>query len=249
MGKTCYVCGINYLTVEENFNKNSRLKDGCERFCKICSRERYKRQYQIHKDKIKEQNNKYYHENPEIYINYRKNNVEKLNEKQRAYNKIHKQDVLSKKKIYRETNREKILECKRRYRQDNPEKIKQYRKDHADKFLIYTTNRRAIKAGLPSNYTANTWENAVLHFNGECAYCGRKTKLTQDHFIPVSNSGEYTRNNILPVCGSCNPSKSKNNFFEWYPKQKFYSQKRERKILRYLNYDPNTKCQQLALLI
>ena len=62
-------------------------------------------------------------------------------------------------------------------------------------------------------------------------------QLHQEHFIPLSKGGGYTHNNIIPACRSCNSSKWNNNFFDWYPKQEFYSEEKENFILNFiLNY-------------
>lgn len=95
--------------------------------------------------------------------------------------------------------------------------------------------------------TIKQWEECEKAFVYKCAYCGKKRKLTQDHFIPLSKGGEYSLNNIVPVCLSCNSSKLDNDFFEWYPKQPFYSELRERRILKYLNYNKKLY-QQLSIL-
>lgn len=71
-------------------------------------------------------------------------------------------------------------------------------------------------------------------------------QLHQEHFIPVSDKGEHTINNIIPACRSCNSSKGNKNFFEWYPDYKHYDKKRENFILEYLNY-MDDDAQQLAL--
>ncbi len=68
-------------------------------------------------------------------------------------------------------------------------------------------------------------------------------RLEQEHFVPISSNGPYTANNIIPACKSCNSSKRDSDFFSWYPKQPFYSKRREAKILRYLNYDNDGKQQ------
>lgn len=109
--------------------------------------------------------------------------------------------------------------------------------------------RRENKRLTPKEFVLTTeqWVNCKKEFNNNCAYCGKKRKLTQDHFIPLSKNGEYSINNIIPVCSSCNSSKLDNNFFEWYPKQPFYSKSREKRILNYLNYNENLN-QQLSIL-
>jgi len=129
------------------------------------------------------------------------------------------------------------------------DKMKEWRKSNPDKLQVNRVKRRTLKRGLPSTFTVNDWHKCKEHFNGKCAYCGYEGALSQDHFIALSKGGEYTKNNIIPVCGNCNTRKNNKNFFEWYPKQEFYSKKREQKILKYLNYDKKTQCQQLTLSI
>lgn len=97
-------------------------------------------------------------------------------------------------------------------------------------------SRRAREKGLESSFTIKQWEDVKSFFKGRCAYCGQETELTMDHFIAVANGGEYSRDNILPACFSCNSDKSAHDFFEWYPEKPFYSQTRERFLLKYLNY-------------
>jgi len=110
---------------------------------------------------------------------------------------------------------------------------------------VKVQRRLAIKKQLLSNLTPEQWITVKEKFKGVCCYCGEEKPLTIEHFIPVKNSGELTINNVLPSCLSCNSSKGAKQFFEWYPKQAFYSKKREQKILKYLNY--KNEIQQFSL--
>lgn len=143
------------------------------------------------------------------------------------------------KKIYYKNNREKLAKQKKEYRKtDRWKKLKRFSNE----------KRRTNKLKLESNFTKQQWKNCIKHFNNSCCYCGNKVEIfSMDHFIPLSKGGEWTVNNIVPACMSCNSSKRANDFFKWYPKQEFYSKQREQKILKYLNYD-NNHMQQLALL-
>ncbi len=105
--------------------------------------------------------------------------------------------------------------------------------------------RKARKSGLVATFTYKQWLACKTAFNNRCAYCGEEKDLTQDHFIPSTNGGGYSKDNIIPVCHICNSSKSDSDFFEWYPQQTFYSKQREQKLLKYLNYKGNY--QQLAI--
>ena len=66
--------------------------------------------------------------------------------------------------------------------------------------------------------------------NLRCAYCNKVIEAaTVEHFIPIAKGGTLTKENVLPVCLSCNTSKQDKDFFEWYPQQEFYSKERKRK--------------------
>lgn len=107
--------------------------------------------------------------------------------------------------------------------------------------------RKARQAQLPATMTRAAWESCKKYFNRSCAYCGKPLeRLTQDHFIPLARGGEYTAENIIPACGSCNSSKNSSDPFCWYPRQPFYDTKRWTKITKYLGYKENT--QQLSFL-
>lgn len=78
------------------------------------------------------------------------------------------------------------------------------------------------------------WNEVILHFDNECAYCGKKVNLTFDHFHPFSKGGDFGKGNIIPACRRCNSSKHNKLFQDWYPKQKFYSSDRMKKVLDYI---------------
>jgi len=144
-------------------------------------------------------------------------------------------------RTYYLNNKQRMKECQKKYRENNKEMVMVYQK-------IIAQKRRAEKNGLPNSYNRTEWVKTKKHFNNKCAYCGKEAKLTQDHFVPLSKGGEYTINNIVPACKSCNSSKNNRDFFEWYNGQPYYSKQRERKVLNYLNYNTKSKIQQLALI-
>jgi hypothetical protein len=170
------------------------------------------------------------------------------------YNKVYHQEnrdtISSQSKIYRRKNRDTLLQKMRTWTQENKEvlaiKKKAYRLSHPEETRIRGHNYRAKKRKLPHTLTVKQWETIKLHFNNQCAYCGAKTSLQQDHFLAVKKGGEYAVTNIIPACAFCNNSKNDNFFTEWYPKYKDYSKKREQKILRFLGYKNGV--QQLTLV-
>ena len=87
------------------------------------------------------------------------------------------------------------------------------------------------------DFSHQEWKEAVIYFQGECAYCGctprKGQRLTRDHLEPVSTGGRTIQSNIVPACGSCNSSKGAEDFKDWYMKQPFFSQERLNRIFKW----------------
>jgi 5-methylcytosine-specific restriction endonuclease McrA len=96
-----------------------------------------------------------------------------------------------------------------------------------------STGSKARKARIKQmvkNYSKEDWQKALDYFGG-CAYCNEKRDdLQQDHFIPVNDGGQYTPDNIVPACPSCNSRKQKIDPFEWLVV-------RERRLREYLKIE------------
>jgi len=258
--KICSKCKIELPLDTVHFGMSSRTKDGFKCECKECKRKCYKanadkyhKYYQINKEhkaeynkkyklenieKIAEYNKGYYEQNAirerDRYKKYHKENIEKINITRKKYRIKHKEKLKDKRSIsyYSNINKERL-------------RMKNYRENNRESFRLREHNRNAAKRELTSNLTIEQWEEIKKCFDNKCAYCGKENKLEQEHFIPLSGGGEYTINNIIPACKSCNCSKNNKYFFEWYPKYKYYSKHREEKVLKYLRYKDNN--QQLAL--
>ena len=144
------------------------------------------------------------------------------------------------KKLWNIKNKDSEVIRKRIWNEENKEKItlqhKIWNQNNKDKCNIMGNLRRSRKKELLSTLTKNQWENIKLYFNNRCAYCNKETPLEQEHFISLVKGGEFTINNIICACRSCNSSKKDRNFYEWYPKHKSYSKQREKKILKFLGY-------------
>lgn len=156
--------------------------------------------------------------------NYKQEHKENIKKLGRKYWNAHKDRLNKNKKIYRKNNIEKIKEQDKKYRLKHPESRK-----------IQSQLRRARENHVAATLTSNEWNEIKEYFNNKCAYCGTETNLTQDHFVPVSKGGAYTKENIVPACISCNCSKNNKDFFEWYPTSEHYSTKRESRILSYVD--------------
>ncbi len=68
--------------------------------------------------------------------------------------------------------------------------------------------RRARLMGAKVNdLTPAQWTALKALYGQRCAYCRKKTKLTQDHVIPLIKDGNHTESNVVPACRSCNSKK------------------------------------------
>lgn len=270
--RRCKFCTREYL---KNYYENNKDKARQRQQERYKNNKEYilaqtKEYAKCNKEAIAAQKHKYYKEHFDEIAQKSKAYRESHKEYQSTYHKQyrikHHSELVAYHKEYRETNRDTLNEQKRLDRIQNPQKYREYesRRDKEQRKIINkryraslkgktahninNIKRKTLKRSLPSDFTKADWEGCVKHFNGCCAYCGEKTELlSQDHFIPLVKMGEFTKNNVICCCTTCNSSKQDFDFFEWYPKQLFYSKKQERKILNYLNYDTKTQYQQLAL--
>lgn len=166
--------------------------------------------------------------------NYNLENRDKIIIRKREYNNKRKKEIAEYNKKYYINNSENIKLRVKRWIEENPEKSKELSRRS---FHI----RNSRKKKLLSTFTKSEWNECKKYFeneNGvtECAYCGKEMKrVTQDHFIPVSKGGNYSKDNILPACSSCNSSKCNKDFDEWYFSKGFYSEERRNKVYTYLN--------------
>jgi hypothetical protein len=240
----------------DDFYKKANGIGGKESRCKDCKK-RYSKEYENinqekvrkrkrnynakHKEEKKKYNQEYYENNKEKIIDDYYNNKEKHSEYKKRYRKENKEKLLLKERKRYQEKRENILGYAKKYYASEKGKIAKAKERH---------KRRSLKKKSYSfvNYKENDWLECLSFFNHRCAYCGEESPLEKEHFIPLINGGEFTINNIIPACKSCNSSKNNKCFFDWYPNYRHYSRCRERKILKYLNYDKSNTYQQLSIL-
>jgi 5-methylcytosine-specific restriction endonuclease McrA len=151
---------------------------------------------------------------------------EETRKRQEKYYRANIDAIRRRMRRYNAEHRERKREYNKRYRQSNIEKLKahdrEYRKLHPDKMRMQSHKKHARKRALPRDFNAADWIRSLIYFHGVCAYCGhpasfldRDQVLHHDHFIPLSQGGPYTVDNILPACQNCNLSKHHQNPKEW----------------------------------
>lgn len=248
--KICTKCGKELPTTSEYFHVRKDSRDGFRNDCRECSSKYHKQYHQENKEHKKRYMKQWYQENKECTKQYYQDNKEKIKQYSKQYYHDNKEHYSQLNKQWHQENKEHRKQCKQQWHQENKEHClqyaKQWRKLNKDKVAIYDARRRTLKKQLPSTLISKQWKGIKEEFNNQCAYCGEQLPLEQDHFIALSKGGEYTHNNIIPACKSCNSSKNNKDFFEWYPQQESYSKEREKKILGFLNYVEDDK-QQLTI--
>lgn len=229
--KKCSKCLTEYPQTKEYFYGDRGKKDGLTTQCKRCKNNYHKEYVTNNSDKLKTY---------QLEYNSNKENKERKRKTDKRYREENREKKIQYHKEYYEKHKEKLKSRARAYNLANRKQISEQKKNNYSTFrgkalaLKRKQKRRSILKTLPTGFTVDEWRKCLVHFNNSCAYCGDQAKLEQEHFVAVNNGGGYTKDNILPSCLRCNRSKRDYDFFEWYPEQDYYSQKRENKIINYL---------------
>jgi len=266
--KFCIKCGDELLATEEFFHK--RVDNGVAKLkstCKKCTSLQGIGNYATNRDAIRERQKKSHDKNKdESNARSRERYQNGGKEKKSAYY-VENKDVINEKATKRrEANRENIRVIAREYskrpevmkrkaeqRKANPEKYRNrynlyYRGEGKERIIAIGKRRDAKKKNAVATLTPEQWLDTLESFGNCCVYCGDKlTNVQQDHVIPVSSGGGYTKKNMLPACKSCNSSKHNHSLEEWYPKQPSFSPERLTKIHSWIGFDSKSNTQQLAL--
>lgn len=123
----------------------------------------------------------------------------------RNYDKRNPTNAVDKVKRWIRNNRNKYLEYEKQ------RKRKAYYKNLEKSRLqgvINSNKRSASKKGNGGTFTVEEWIEIKNKYGNKCLRCGRSdVKLTMDHVTPISLGGRHEKENIQPLCKSCNSSK------------------------------------------
>jgi 5-methylcytosine-specific restriction endonuclease McrA len=79
----------------------------------------------------------------------------------------------------------------------------------------YKHVRRARINSCEVRATPKIIEEARKNAGDRCYYCGRKSKLTLDHFVPLAKGGDHCVSNLVFACSPCNSRKRDLDPFEF----------------------------------
>lgn len=180
--KRCTHCK-KYKTLDQ-FNKNRAMKDGLQNQCKECQHASVKKCDDAHREQRREHGKEWYYANREEAK--AKNNARcrerwKNDPAYRAHKNQQKQDLYYNNPAYRD----------RQLKQSS----------------FHSRKRRAIKLGSNTSFTEQQWKDLCNKYGNRCLRCGKKTKLTRDHVVPLTRGGSNDISNIQPLCSTCNHKK------------------------------------------
>ena len=162
--KVCTKCKRILVAYRGNFNKARKGKWGLESKCRQCSKQ------------------------------YRKDNIERIREKERQYYKEHKEERLKYHEQYREEHKEELLEKKREYYKENREKIleyqKQYYKDNQEIILkrvneYRKNNIEIIKERKKKYYEDNPHIQFNSHTKRRCKLESQGRGITKEQWVEM----------------------------------------------------------------
>ena len=110
-------------------------------------------------------------------------------------------------------NKEKIYNRVRNGVEMNRETVRFYAKNSAHKHRernYQQTKKRRLLISVTGNFTKQEWEEIKKAHNYICKICKRQEpeiKLTIDHIKPIMRGGLHARENIQPLCSTCNKRK------------------------------------------
>lgn len=257
--KRCSVCHQEYPATNEFFYRDKSRNYHLTSRCKVCFTQAKKhwreqnrdkdraaslRWQKNHPEKARARNKRFRDRHPEQELDRhtrnRLKNPDPYRQATRRWRLKHIDQAKAYWKRYRAANRDILRQKDRqRYYADwdkGKAKARQWQRNHPQKGRIAAQRRKARKSKVMSTFTVAHWRLALVYWRGCCAYCGNPPRLWdnpqvlhQDHFIPLSKGGNYTPDNILPVCQECNLGKRNNDPAEWLT-QRFGKRKATQKL-------------------
>lgn len=131
------------------------------------------------------------------------------------------------------------IRVRRAWEFENAEILREKRREYAfknrDRRNLIEARRTARKRSLPDTMTKEEMDEVVATYHGNCVICGDPYEHL-DHFIPIATGrGGTTRENIVPMCSTCNLSKNSSNPFKWSQRLEEFKRERFYYLIAYLS--------------
>ncbi len=178
----------------EYFHKKQDGKYGLNSYCRLCARQRATDWAKRNPEKASERTGR-----------WERNNREKRNQIKRNWYHSEGKEVRAIKR------REKY------HREGGAARLRERRAKRPWLYRLFWHLRITRKRSLPDTLTNQEWQATLHDWDHHCAVCGATDDITADHWIPLASPdcAGTTKNNMIPLCGSCNYSKSDNDPLEW----------------------------------
>lgn len=187
--KTCCHCKQDKPTTE--FHKNVRAKDGLRAQCRACTKKINRASVLRHHEKRKAEKRAEYQR-------------KKDSPEYKAYVKAYQAETKDKKREY---DREYRRKNAGRYREQSREWVRRNPEKRAAVVRCYTAKRRSwTKSGVGAAELAQ-WTAEQPKRCYWCG-CGCKRNYHVDHYVPLSQGGSHTIDNLVIACGPCNLRKN-----------------------------------------
>ncbi len=115
---------------------------------------------------------------------------------------------------WKDANREQVREASRiRYYEimlTDPEHIRKLRRDYAKTpygRVLYRQAQELRRRGTPYTQESLEWIASIDWSTEICTYCEDAPATEIDHILPIAKGGTGERENLTPVCRTCNARK------------------------------------------
>jgi 5-methylcytosine-specific restriction endonuclease McrA len=82
-----------------------------------------------------------------------------------------------------------------------------YAKSNRDVIAVVSANRAAKKHGDSSVLLVKDWREVLALCGEVCLCCGSLDGISLDHIVPLSAGGRNVKENLQPLCMTCNRKK------------------------------------------
>lgn len=227
--KRCIKCLVDKTLV--SFWKNKRMRDGLLSICIPCSK-LYMENYRAKNAAILQIKNVSYKRRHAARVNVERRERYKtgrfeIRQRARATRRLRLEHYRERDRYWSANNKEKRKQYTAKYRSRNIERHKAWVKNwkaankehvaayqrgwlksHPEQTRQYQRNRKAWKNSSPGKITIPEWLDICSQYGGKCLRCGSE-RITMDHIVPLSAGGAHSKENVQPLCASCNASKGR----------------------------------------